>query len=99
MEPITFASLITPPGVVVAAGIVTALVQLIKGVFPVIDEKVSGALQAFVLTAILYVLVAITVPQPDANGYLLVFMAWLSCATSAVGIKSVSDHVQDSTTP
>lgn len=94
MDPITFESLITPPGVVVAAGIVTALVQLIKGVFPVVDEKVSGALQAFVLTAVLYILVAVTVPQADANGYLLIFMAWLSCATSAVGIKSVSDHVQ-----
>lgn len=95
MDPITFESLITPAGVVVAAGIVTALVQLIKGVFPVIDEKVSGALQAFVLTAVLYILVAVTVPQESVNGLLAVFLAWLSCATSAVGIKSTVDHVQE----
>lgn len=90
---ITFASLLTPPGVVAAAAIITTLIQLLKGVFPVIDEKVSGALMAFVFSLILYVLAAIAGGLTTMDGLLLVFMAWLSCATSAVGIKSAATHV------
>lgn len=89
---VTFASLVTPGGVVVAAGIVTPLVQLVKGVFPVLDARVSGALMAFVGTAALYAVTAgaVGVTTPDAG--LGIFLAWLSCATSAVGIKAAFDH-------
>jgi hypothetical protein len=89
---ITFASLVTPAGVVVAAGIVTTLVQLIKTAFPLLGVRVSGALMAFVGTAGLYAVTAgaVGVASPDAG--LGIFLAWLSCATSAVGIKAALDH-------
>lgn len=91
--PITFASFLTPPGVVAAAAIITGLIQLLKSVLPALDARVSGALMAFIFSAILYVLTALatTVATPDAG--LAVFMAWLSCATSSVGIKAVQEHV------
>lgn len=94
--PVTFASLLTPPGVIAAAAIITGLIQLLKSVFPGLDARVSGALMAFVGSAVLYVLAgaATGVASPDAG--LAVFLAWLSCATSSVGIKAVSDHVAGS---
>lgn len=88
----TFESLLTPEGVVVAAGLTTALVALIRNVMPFIDAKVSGALMAFVFTGILYVLAAVSVGVPTLDAGLLVFMAWVSCATSAVGIHSAVQH-------
>lgn len=93
LGPLTFASFLTPPGVVAAAAVITGLIQLLKSVFPGLDARVSGALMAFVGSALLYVLTAAAtgVGNPDAG--LAVFMAWLSCATSSVGIKAVSDHV------
>lgn len=90
----TFASFMTPEGVIVAAGLVTVLVQLIKTVFPAIDARVSGALLAFVLTAVLYVFTALATGPATWDAGLVLFAAWLSCATSAVGIKAASDHVQ-----
>ena len=94
---VTFASLVTPAGVVIAAGIITGLIQLVKASIPAIDAAVSGAAMAFVVSAALYVIVAVTLNGDgtitNANGYLGVFLAWLSAATSAVGIKSTFDHV------
>jgi hypothetical protein len=91
---ITFEDLLNAAGAVVAAGIVTTLVQLIKAVLPTLDARVSGALMAFVLSGILYVLAAVQVGVADLNGGLNVFLAWLACATAAVGIKSTVDHVR-----
>lgn len=90
----TFESFLTPPGIIVAGGIVTTFIELIKTVFPTLDARVSGALMAFVITAVLYVIVGIVVPQADANGYLVVFCSWLTCAAAAVGIHSAWVHVQ-----
>lgn len=90
----TFASFLTPQGVIVAAGLVTVLVQLIKTVFPAIDARVSGALMAFVLTAVLYLITALATAPSTWDAGLVLFAAWLSCATSAVGIKSATAHVQ-----
>lgn len=90
---LTFASFITPPGVIAAAAIVTGLIQVIKTVLPAIDARVSGALMAFVLTAVLYVLTAAAIGVASADAGLTIFLAWLSCATSAIGIKSAADHV------
>lgn len=89
---VTFESFLTPEGVIVAAGLVTGLVQVLKTAIPVLDARVSGALQAFVLTAALYAATALATQPADANGYLAVFAAWLACATSAVGIKSATAH-------
>lgn len=97
-DPISFATLLTPPGVVVAAGLTTAFVELIKRVFPAIDARVSGALLAFVFDALLYILAALATGVADLDAGLLVFMAWLSCATSAVGISSTIEHAGSSGT-
>lgn len=90
----TFAQLLEPQGIAAFAAVVTSLVALIKYVFPGIDAKVSGALMAFFLTAIGYVLCAVSVGTPTLDAGLLVFVAWLACATSAVGIHSTVQHVQ-----
>ena len=81
----TFESFITPEGIVVSAGIITALVQLIKTVFPSFYDRVNGLQQAFILSAVLYVLTAVSIAPDSPNGYLVVFASWLACATSAVG--------------
>lgn len=91
--PLTFASFLTPTGIIAAAALVTGTVQLIKSVVPAIDARVSGALMAFVLTAILYVLAGIATGVSSLDAGLVVFAAWLACATSSVGIKATSDHV------
>ena len=92
---LTFEALLTPEGVVAAAALATALVALIRSVFPVIDAKVSGALMAFVFTGILYALAAFSVGVTTLDAGLLVFVAWVSCATSAVGIHSTVQHVAE----
>jgi len=91
---LTFESFLNPEGVIAAAAVITVLIQLIKSVFPALDARISGALMAFVLSAVLYVFTALAVGIVDANAGLTVFLAWLSCATSSVGIKSTADHVQ-----
>ena len=93
---LTFASFLTPAGVVAAAAVVTSLVALLKSVFPVVAEKVSGAVIAFGLTGVLYVLTAFAVGVNSLDAALGVFLAWLSCATSSVGIHSTVTHVRPS---
>ena len=91
MEPTvnpTFASFLTAEGIVVAGALITAFVQLIKGVFPVIDERVPGAVMAFVLSGVLYVLTAIVVGIGSPDAALTVVASWLACATASVGVYS-----------
>ncbi len=90
---VTFASFLTPEGLLVAAALITTLIQVIKTAIPTLDARVSGALMAFVISAVLYVLTAIAtaVASPDAG--LTVFAAWLACAGVAMGIKAGADHV------
>ena len=91
MEPTvnpTFASFLTAEGIVVAGALITAFVQLIKGVFPVIDERVPGAVMAFALSALLYVITAIVVGIGSPDAALTVVASWLACATASVGVYS-----------
>ena len=90
----TFAQLLEPQGIAAFAAVATTLVALIKYVFPVIDARVSGALMAFVITAIGYALCAIAVQVATLDHGLLVFVSWLTCATAAVGVNSTVSHVQ-----
>lgn len=90
----TFASFLTPAGVVAAAAVITALVQLVKSVSPALDARVSGAVLAFVFSAVLYLATAAATGIPTWDAGLAVFLAWLGCATSSVGIKATSEHVQ-----
>ena len=92
MDSPTFASFLTPEGIVVAGGLITALIQLLKTVFPVIDEKVTGAILAFALSAILYVVTALVVGLDGPDAYLTVIASWLACATAAVGVHSTAKY-------
>lgn len=89
----TFASFLTPGGAIVAAGLVTALIEVIKAAIPSLDARVSGALLAFALTALLYVFTGLAVGTPNPDAVLNVFLSWLTCATSAIGIKSAGTHI------
>lgn len=93
---VTFESFLTPEGVIVAAGAVTGFVALIKGVFPPIAERVSGALMAFIVTGVLYGATAWAVGVADPNAGLVIVFSWLGCATSAVGIRETVVHVRPS---
>ena len=90
---LTFAALFTPEGVVAAAAAITAFVALLKSVFPVIDARASGALMAFVLSALLYVASLSAVPVTGPDDVLALVLSWLACATAAVGINSTARHV------
>lgn len=90
---LTFAAFLTPAGVVAAAAAITMLVQLVKSVFPAVDARVSGAVMAFTFSAVLYLATAAATGIPTWDAGLTVFLAWLSCATSAVGIKAATEHV------
>lgn len=90
----TFAQLLEPEGIAAFAALVTGFVALLKYVFPPLDAKVSGALMAFVLTAIGYILCGASVGVATLDAGLLVFVAWVTCATASVGINSTVSHVQ-----
>ena len=87
-EDITFAALLTAAGAGVAAGVITALVELLKVVAAPVVAKVSGAGVAFIASAILYVLAGIATGANTLDKGLVVFIAWLTCATAAVGIHA-----------
>jgi hypothetical protein len=89
---VTFASLLTPTGVLVAAGFLTGIVALVKASLPTIDRHVSGATLSFLLSLALYVIIAIETAH-DGNGYLQAAFAWVGCATSAIGINAASNHL------
>lgn len=92
---LTLASLLTVAGIAAGAAFTTAIVALLKGVFPGIDERVSGALMAFVITAVLYVLAGISTGAVTLDAWFAVFVAWITCATAAVGVHSTVQHVAD----
>ena len=89
---VSFSDLVTPAGAVISAGIIVMLVELLKKSFPMLDERFAGSTMAFFISAILYTATLLAlmstgvVSSPD--GALGVFLAWLSAATSAVGIKN-----------
>jgi hypothetical protein len=87
MDGLTFAALLTAAGAGIAAGIVTSVVSLIKTSVPVVKEM-DGAGLAFALSGVLYVLAAVATNVSSLDGALGVFLAWLTCATAAVGVHS-----------
>ena len=90
----TFASLLTPEGIVGAAALIVTFVQILKAALPVIDARVSGALLAFMATGALYAVAAWVLPHTTPDALLQVFAAWVAVAGLAMGIKAGSDHVQ-----
>lgn len=90
---ITFAQLLSPGGVVIAAATVLALVEILKAGIPPLDAHISGATMAFVLSGLLYAATAAALAPVNPDGYLVVVFAWIGCATSAMGIRAGADHV------
>lgn len=92
----TLAAILLGAGAFPAAAIIRQLIELLKAVFPSLDAKVSGALQAFILSAVLYVFayVAVVGANASAESAFAAFLAWCACATSAVGINSSLGHVR-----
>lgn len=80
----TFATFLTPEGIVAAAALVTSLISVLRTAIPFV-ATVDGRLLALVLSAVLYVLTAISVGIPTPDAALTLFAAWLACATASVG--------------
>ena len=93
MGTVTFASLLEPAGLVIAAGIVSGLIEVIKNALPWLGERVSGALMAFIVTVILYTIAGIATNPNTLDAGLGIFMAWLACLTAAMGLKSGGTHL------
>ena len=88
MDGITFAALLTAAGAGIAAGIVTGFVDLVKASIPPLKD-INGAGMAFGVSAVLYVLAGIATNVGSLDAGLEVFIAWLTCATAAVGLHKV----------
>jgi predicted membrane protein len=88
MENVTFAVLLTAAGAGIAAGIVTALVSLIKTAIPMASAW-NGALMAFAASLVLYIIAGFATNVATLDAALGVFLAWLTCGTAAVGIYEV----------
>jgi hypothetical protein len=89
MDNVTFAALLTAAGAGIAAGIVTGFVSLIRTALPIVAQW-NGAAQAFVVSAVLYIIAGIATNVGTFDAGLNVFLAWLTCATAAVGIHTVA---------
>jgi hypothetical protein len=72
---------------------VTTLVEVLKTAWGRESIPVSGAALAFGLSAVLYLLAGIATGVGSLDAGLVVFVAWLTCATSAVGVHSTITHV------
>jgi hypothetical protein len=92
---LTLAALFTAGGAVAGAAIIRQLIEVLKVAFPVIDQRLSGATMAFILSAVLYVLAWIAVGGRDADGIFLGVTSWIACAVAAIGINATVDHVQE----
>lgn len=90
--PTSFADLLTPQGVVAAAALTTSLVALLRTALPALTAHVSGATLAFAITALLYLAACAAIGVATFDAAFAAFVAWLSCATSAVGIHSTIKH-------
>lgn len=93
---LTFGFFITPPGMLAAGAFTSVFVQMMKGYFPTLDAKVSGALQSLFFTSLLYIATGLVLASEGIvngpNGILWVFIAWLTVASSAIGIKAGFTH-------
>lgn len=93
MTPLTFESLLTPAGMAVAAALLVTLVEIVKVGLPIVDRHVSGATLAFLLSAALYIVAAVVLPNATPDLYLAAFCAWIMVAAGAMGIKSGAMHI------
>lgn len=96
---LTLAGLLTVAGVAAGAVFVTTIVALLKNVFskyvPALDQ--NGALLAFILSALLYVLAGVATGANTLDAAFAVFVAWVTCATAAIGVNATIRTTQSST--
>ena len=85
-DDLTFAVLLTGAGLAIAAGIITGFVELMKAVLA--PRTIYGALAAFLTSGLLYGLAAVATGVSTLDAGLVVFVAWLGCATAAVGVHA-----------
>lgn len=95
-ESLTFAALLTAAGAGIAAGVIVALVELLKGV---VGNPLAGRGHqlAFGLSGALYAVAAIATGTDTLDEALVVFLAWLTSATAAVGTYTTLRRVQGQT--
>ena len=82
-----------PPVRASPAGLATTFVEVIKTAWGRESVPASGAALAFGLSPVLYLLTGIATGVGSLDEGLVVFVAWLTCATSAVGVHSTITHV------
>ena len=92
-EGLTPAALLTVAGIAAGAALTTTIVQLLKNVAGPIGSRISGALAAFVITAVLYVIAGLSTGAASVDSWFAVFVAWVTCATAAVGVYATVSHV------
>jgi hypothetical protein len=89
---LTLADLFTPAGIAAASTIVFLIVQIAKANFPALDARVSGATQASVVIAVLYVGAFFATPGTSIFTAILYF---LLATSSAIGISSGLNHISE----
>lgn len=85
----TLASLLTAVGAGTAGVIVTLLVDLWKVGWAKVAPKVAeidGVFLTIVFSFVLYVLAGASIGVSTLEGFFQVFLSWLFCAASAVGV-------------
>jgi hypothetical protein len=91
----TFASFLTPEGIVGAAALITGLISLLRNSVPRFAE-IPGALVALVLSALLYLATALVVGIATPDVALTVLASWIAAGTAAVGAyEAVTKPVGD----
>jgi hypothetical protein len=83
-QALTFAIIVTTSGAVVAAGLVTTVIEIGKKVFPGLYAKVNGLQQAFILTVALYIAATLAIPWDSPDDLLGIFMSWVACLGTAI---------------
>lgn len=88
---VTFADLLTAAGAGIAAVVVTTTVSVVKTALEHTPVGTwDGVAMAFVLSALLYLLAGIATSVRTLDAGLTVFLAWLTCASAAVGVHKVA---------
>lgn len=88
----TFEDLTTAVGAGAAAVLALTLTQVLKAALPAVFDRVTGGAISFVVLAVIYAIAAAVLSPLDANGYLALFIAWVTSAVAALGLHSVANN-------
>ena len=91
----TFAGFLGTTGAVVAGGVITLFVSVIKTYLP-FTQKWDGMVMTFIAAVVLYLLTGFAVGVPTLDAGLGIFTAWLACLASGIaGHKVVVNPIVD----